>query len=427
MNHRRRCRGAPQVLTTAFGLALAFVSPAISQTPDSPRLARLQQDAAKDTEAEGRFWREIEHSGVPLVEGAEEGYLTTFLWRGTQQTTSVIVMSSLTFADEPRDLMMERLPGTGVWYRTYRFAAGTAVLYQLSPDESSSASDGEPPADFASRLQKDPLNERFMSGKMGGSYIVLPGSNGHAWSHEAVGQVPVENLHIQSVILDEERALKVFVPEAARDVECLSLLVLFDADLAIEKMRVPVILERLSAADELPPTAAVFVVQNERAIELLGNEEFARFVAQEVVPWMQSRYPVCRDRTRTTIGGVSAGGLAAALTALRHPDTFGGALIISGSLRWAPQDDLEREWMARQWSTSQRRDVRLALWVGRHETVVPPGENQISLVVAHHHLRDVLRARGADVRLVLYEGAHEPLSWRGALPDALRWLSVPSN
>ncbi len=422
-----RARGVPTVPATAFGLALALASPVISQTPDSPRLAGLQQEAAEDTEAEGRFWREIERSGAPLVEGAEEDYLTTFLWRGDRQTTGVIVMSSLTFADEPRDLMMEKLPGTAVWFRTYRFAAGTAVLYELSPDTAASASSGEPPADFASRLRKDPLNERFMSGKMGGSYIVLPGSKGHAWSHEAIKQVPIEDFQIESVILDEERTLKVFVPEAGNGGGCLSLLVLFDADLAIKKMRVPVILERLTAAEELPPTAAVFVVQNDRASELLGNEEFARFVAQEVVPWMQSLYPVCRDRTRTTIGGVSAGGLAAALTALRHPDIFGGALILSGSLRWAPQGDSEREWMARQWSASRRRDVRFALQVGRYETVVPPGENQVSLVAAHRHLRDVLSTGGADVQLVLYEGGHEPLSWRGALPGALRWLSAPSN
>ena len=375
-----------------------------------------------DNGAEARFWQEIEQAGAPLVEASGGDYLTTFLWRGEGRTTSVLVMSSLTFANEPRELMMERLSGTDVWYRTYKFPPGTAIVYELSPDSSGKASNGDPPADFASRFRRDPLNQQNLTGPMGGSYVVLPGSDGHRWSDEAA-DIPIETVSIKSAALNDKKKIMIYRPESPSMDRCWNLLVMFDGEWAVEQMRTPLILRRLLGANEIPPTAAIFVMQENRSAELLGNEDFVRFVAKDVVGWARRALPICEDRGSAIVGGASAGGLAAALTVLRHPDTFGGALMLSSSLRWAPPGDTEPEWMARQWSTVERSDVRIALSVGRHETVVPQGDNQVSLVVANRHFRDVLRARGADVRMVLYEGAHEPLSWRGAIPDALRWLS----
>jgi enterochelin esterase family protein len=127
-----------------------------AQLPDSPRLrALLQQPAGLEA-----FWAEVRHSSTPLVEStgvtpplAEHETLVTFLWRGAERGVRLFGGPS---ADHEE---LQHLPGTDVWYRSYRLPDSTRLAYRLAPDvpELNAAPHIRRRAILAT-AQRDPLN-----------------------------------------------------------------------------------------------------------------------------------------------------------------------------------------------------------------------------------------------------------------------------
>ena len=162
-----------------------------------------------------------------------------------------------------------------------------------------------------------------------------------------------------------------------------------------------------------------------REAELSPNTPFAEFIANELVPWVRSNYRVTRDPARVVIGGSSHGGLAAAYIAMQHPDIFGNVLSLSGSFHWAPgfvpgdlaNAPLERSWLTTEFVRRSRMNIRFWLAVGALESDTS-GSGGIGLETSRH-LRDVLLAKGYNVGYAQFPGGHDPLSWRGMLPDGL--------
>src|SRR5688572_24397261 len=61
----------------------------------SPRIETLRKEIASGRATTDAFWSEVAKEGTPLMEPSNEGdkhQLVTFLWRGTSQTRSVLVV-----------------------------------------------------------------------------------------------------------------------------------------------------------------------------------------------------------------------------------------------------------------------------------------------------------------------------------------------
>ena len=112
----------------------------------SPRLLTLQRELeAGEPNLLDMFWQEVAMQGAPLVEPIEEEerhVWVTFLWRGGHEVSTVVILSTLdqtVFQDDCWDFarcQFARLPGTDVWYRTYRLRDDARFTYQLSPNDS---------------------------------------------------------------------------------------------------------------------------------------------------------------------------------------------------------------------------------------------------------------------------------------------------
>jgi enterochelin esterase-like enzyme len=144
---------------------------------------------------------------------------------------------------------------------------------------------------------------------------------------------------------------------------------------------------------------------------------FAEFLARELIPWVRRGYRVTDDPARTAIAGSSLGGLAAAFAAFKHPEVFGNVLSLSGSFNWAPRDDAEPEWLARQLAAGPKLPLRFYLEAGRQENRLRP--DGTSLLGSNRHLRTVLQAKGYDVRYREFNGGHSILNWRGSVADGI--------
>jgi enterochelin esterase-like enzyme len=153
---------------------------------------------------------------------------------------------------------------------------------------------------------------------------------------------------------------------------------------------------------------------------------FARFVAEELLPWLSIQHrELRRVRTRTLIG-VSYTGLAAAFVAKECPGIFQRVISQSGSFWW---NDC---WLPEQYRASARVPTDFYLDVGTQERAENVRHREdvlqvVSQIEGVQRFRDALRLTGHSVRYVEFDGDHDFAAWRRALPEALRWALPVSS
>lgn len=424
-------------------------------TYDSPRLAALAADVARAAAPADRarlvdrFLAEV-RDHAPLVEPHPRdphASWVTFLYRGDSATRAVTLEGGRPFpSGDVNGNALTRLPGTDLWYRTVAFPNDTRTFYLFDVDPPATIPRGDPAAqaDALRRTRRgDPLNPRWVDALYFASaqeslwsLLELPEAPAPAQSYArslpGVSKGAVTEHKFASTILKDDRAFAVYVPaDLPPDAKPCPVVILFDGRMYRDDnfFHAPTILDNLIAQKKIPPAVVVFVDQVDRMKELYFNDAYARYVAGELLPWVRAHYPVTSDRARTTVGGLSAGGVGAAFCALRHPDVFGNVLSQSGAFWFSPGIDvnappvlipegtLATDFLAAPVPPSP---TRFYLGVGRFEDDLP-----CPLLSENRRLRDVLRAKGYPVTYAEYSGGHSFVHWRDTLPDALIALLSP--
>jgi len=420
---------------------------------ESPRMKALKAsvESGKPGSVDA-FWEEVKKQGAPLIEpldGNDKNMLVTFLWRGTPDTHNVFVLRFPYAADKPDNYHMIRLGETDVWYKTIEVGKRMRFDYRLAPNVPTSF--GTPPdfdqdaiAMIAAASRPDPLNPkrwRIDVGSLdspeylGNSIVEMPNAPAQPWLAERAG-VPagqVEKHRFKSTLLKNEREIAVYIPPGYSKTEKpYPLLLLFDESAYLgdknQKALVPTptILDNLISEKRISPMVALLVgnAAGARSRELTCNPVFTDFLVSELLPWAHGLYNFTTDPRQTVVGGSSFGGLAATCAGLRHSETFGNVLSQSGSYFWTPpgsnnsysETDPEN-WIAKQFILSAKLPLRFYLDAGSDE--IDFGDGSSSILVTTRNLRDVLLAKGYDVRFQEFAGGHDYLSWRGTLADGL--------
>lgn len=396
----------------------------------------LQAARNRDT---SKFWQTIASTGTPLVEplgDSKELVQVTFLWRGTPNTKNVVVVGSSFLPPAFRDNVMSRLGDTDVWFLTRRFPAGARFAYGFAINGPLVFEGALFPYQMADR-QADPLNRTRVGCRPEGtqfeclSYAELPGAVPQPWivPLNTVPRGTLRATRFKSAILQNERSISVFTPagyESANDT--YDLVVLFDEGAYLTDIPTATIVDNLIAARKIRPLVAVLVGNVDRNRELTANPEFARFIAEELMPWVRKNYRVTTDPQRVTIGGSSLGGLAAAHAALNYPQSFNNVIALSGAFWWAPEANPgdpanavnETGWLTKRFVESPKLPLRFWMAAGTFET--DPTGSGGAILETTRHLRDVLLAKGYSVEYQQFPGGHDAYSWRGLLPEALMAL-----
>ena len=146
----------------------------------------------------------------------------------------------------------------------------------------------------------------------------------------------------------------------------------------------------------------------------------ARFLVEELKPFIDSEYRTLPDTANTGLGGSSLGGLATLYLGLHYPQVFGKLIVMSPSVWWAHRAIL-REVRKAQGKFNQK------IWIdiGTCEGSAPE-----ICVRDVRDLRDALLQRGwklgHDLRHVEDEGAgHDEKAWGYRMKDALTFLFSP--
>ena len=457
-----------------------MADPRRASPPESPRLRRLQRDLGRAPKRSlARFWREIERRGTPLVEPVarndpravggstdpdrtvtDHDHLVTLLFRGKSDVRTVEVQCSFGSKFPTR---LELLPGTDVWYRTWRLSDRFRGSYRfvVNLPERGPLSN----LSWIERTRRsitDPLNpRRFLDptdpGDPGGphgfasSEIVMPRAPDRAWLREGFtgrvqGRLVEERIESRALRRQfprpwwekrripgrhDRRRVWVYLPggEGAgagpRPVDPRNLVVFLDGFDYAHVLAAPATLEALARRGSIGPTAALFVEhgpKNYRGVDLWWNEPFGEFLADELLPWARGRFGWSKlSATRTVLAGASLGGQTALLWALRRPEVFGAVLSQSGSFQNAPDPFREEpNWTARWVADHPRVPIRVHLEVGLRETVLPFGATRYPTILSsNRHLRDALRAKGYPLSYSEFDGGHDDGCWRQTLADGL--------
>jgi enterochelin esterase family protein len=235
-----------------------------------------------------------------------------------------------------------------------------------------------------------------------------------------MGPVAEEEMTIESTQREYVRSAWLVAGPATEH----SLCVLLDGEHYRDSVHALPIFSALMEHGSIPPMTLVFVASGgpaARHSDYVGDPQFARFIAEDVVSQARARVPSL-SAERHLICGLSLSGLAAAHVALLYPTRFPAALCQSGSF-WFEPDALAR--LARE-----RPPVKTRFWlsVGDEETDVnvshpPTGIFQgISQIAGVEKARAALENNGGDVNCHRHRGGHAFEPWRAELADALRWL-----
>ncbi|HEX7176597.1 MAG TPA: glucan 1,4-alpha-glucosidase [Pyrinomonadaceae bacterium] len=378
-------------------------------TPEERRKAEGEQ-------APPRLLERIRNAKTsPLIDGDR----VTFVYRGRARRVEVV--GDFT-SWSPRSLVMREAPGSDVKYYTREFARDARAEYKL-------IADGE--------WMLDPLNSNRNDNGVGGensnfampgyrpsAYVVEPrdinplrassgGRMGEAGSNVPDISTPTFVLdEVPSKILGGSRKINVFLPRSyANSNEALPLPVLYvqDGSEYIRRAQAAIIADKLIEQKKVAPFIIVFVDPADRMKDYWASDQFADFMARELVPFIDARFRTQPRREGRALIGASLGGVTSIWAGLKHPEVFSRVGAQSSALQIDDERVVSALNRLAPAGGSGSLPLRFYMDVGRMEPVLD----------AHRRVRVMLRAKGYPVTYRELEAGHNYTAWRDLLADAL--------
>ena len=168
-----------------------------------------------------------------------------------------------------------------------------------------------------------------------------------------------------------------------------------------------------------------------------ASEKAETAMMQELIPYIESKYKALTERSGRAIGGLSMGGYGSLNLALRYPDKFCAAAIISPAIydplppetsaaRRTPQFVRHGQFDPDTWKSLNypahlefymKAGIKVPLWIvsGDHDRF------GITLMSAQLYQR-LFQLQPKQIELRIINGDHEWMTFRDALPDALQYV-----
>lgn len=393
------------------------------KTPLQSDLILQWQRRLQTGEGTDAFWAQIKKVGSPLVERLSSSHdRVTFVWRGAQRSVQLRGGPGLLDGGQ-----LHRLADSDIWYVTYDIPRNALFSYQLAPDTPQGVT-GKTAA--RSTLQADPYNPRRLYPTVRDNFrnrSVLSLSRApqallgdDTAAHIAQGRL--QSFEFNSVILENQRTVRIYTPPVAEGQNIEHVMVLLDGEDYLKIVNAPAMVDTLMREGKIAPVQLVLVGNAKapaRVRELPPHKpDFVEFLDQELLPWM-AEHGVQASRENTIIAGSSYGGLAALNAGLNLPQHFGKVLSMSGSFGWGPQAG-PAEWLVHQFVERERVPIDVYMSAGLYEDV--SASQGVSLLRANRHMYDVLRAKGYPVQYTESPTAHGFISWDRVLPQGLEYF-----
>lgn len=145
------------------------------------------------------------------------------------------------------------------------------------------------------------------------------------------------DIRISSDVLGYELQYRVYLPQGYEAQSDYPVIFLTDGQNYLRRGNMDTVLDELISNQQIKPVIAVFVdprdpdnlEDNRRRRQFLCNEDYLIFYIEELIPEIESTYPVIKNREGRTIMGLSFGGTNAACFGLMGYDVFSGIAMQS--------------------------------------------------------------------------------------------------
>lgn len=230
--------------------------------------------------------------------------------------------------------------------------------------------------------------------------------------------MPLNEIALDSRHLGTTEKLIVYTPEQYSPLYSYPVLYVQDGEGYLAMFRHGALLDELIRQKEVPELLCVFLpIETERRMARYhpdGAEHLAyrRFLAEEVVHYMDAHYATHPLGSARTLVGASLGAVVSLFTALAYPHTFGQ--VASQSMA------LDAELNRRVADTDISVPLFLYMEVGTEERAVETKRGLLDLYSANEALRDILQQKMVTLAYETFAGDHAMSHWQANLPRMLK-------
>lgn len=351
--------------------------------------------------------RMVFEQGFPIV---AEG-VTTFAYRGNVDAVELLHFGF----GLPENLRFQQLDDSNWWLLALSLPEATRLEYRLLITEGDHSYDTEDPLNpFEAR---NPFGQNSVCRSHG--YAVPPWAQRDPEAHVGLQR----SLSVPSEHLGRAVPITLYLPASfsMEPEHRYPLLVMHDGTDYLHYADAATVLDNLIHRGLTPEFVVAFCDPGERLVEYADDERHARFIVEELVPYLEGHLPLIGDRDHRCLGGASFGAVATLATAARFPDTFGRLLLQSGSFDGAGSDCMRRtddlwkpvnEFVRRFVADPIKVTDKAFLSCGVYEP----------LICENRALRPILAASGTSVVLAEELDGHSWGCWRDTLGVGLPWL-----
>jgi enterochelin esterase-like enzyme len=224
---------------------------------------------------------------------------------------------------------------------------------------------------------------------------------------------------LYSNALGKERSLRIFVPPGYNELVTHRILYCQDGEECFNFGRIATHATKLILDEGFEPFLIVGVDVDmpfrteEYAPEGSRHEAYLRFFIDELMPYVESTYPVRQEAGDRILVGDSLGGTVSLQLSLQVPNSIQKVIALSGAFLTGTQQALE--------AVGDLSWLKLYQLIGTDETEVSTSRGTFDFLEANRVMRQKLESKDALVHYVEKPGKHLWGFWQNELPDALRW------
>ena len=219
-----------------------------------------------------------------------------------------------------------------------------------------------------------------------------------------------DDIRISSKVLGYDLQYRVYLPEVYDSGVDHPVIFLTDGQNYIRRGNMPAVLDELISHGKIEPVIAVFVDardpdnlnSNRRRTQYFCNEAYLKFYVDELIPTVETNYPVIKNRQGRTIMGLSFGGLNAACFGLLGHDIFSGVAMQSPANHPVPN-------LLPAYRQAPTLSLKLFLSTGT------PDDN----TQANRFFHSILKDKAYDMKYIEVKRGHNWENWGPLLDDVL--------
>jgi len=367
----------------------------------NPQFENLYRDGEPSETALKEF---LENNRFPLT---EPGHVT-FVYQG--QADEVNLRRWISGFNTA--LPMQALEGTDLW-----------VLRMELPDKSRFEYKFEIVSNGNRDLVLDALNEVVAHDPFGANSVCQGyGYQRPAWTcHDPeVRQGTLSSFQMYSQAFESHRDIQVYLPATFRNSRSYPLLVVHDGADYLNYADFETVLNTLIHRLEIPAMIVAMTQSPDRLVEYTGDDRHARFIGEELLGEMSSRFPLIDSNQSRGLMGASLGGVASLHTARQYPNRFGQLLLQSGSFAFS---DLGKHQKGPAFDPVVRfvNEYRKNPFAVAEKIYMSCGIYE-SLIYENRSLVPLLQSQGMQVHFEEARDAHNWENWRDRLRNGLSWL-----